>query len=437
MRPKCIDLFAGCGGLSLGLGAAGFEVILGVEGHADAFKTYEGNLLSKYSPRHSWPSWLECRAWCAEQLLEQHIEEISSLSGKIDLLAGGPPCQGFTINGLRRPDDPRSKMVAVYLKYVELVSPRLVLLENVRGFASMKHNGAGTYADYVRSEFSRLGYQCWDTIVHSSDWGIPQRRPRFILVAAPRGSLSGVDPIENLYAHRRTFLENRGLHHCPTSARDALSDFQAKDKDDKAQFDVEWGHLGFKALKRRDDIHLSAFQQLMRKDSPKEVSDLRLARHRPTVMARMQIILDTCERGICLRPADRKQLGLRKRSITPLDPDAPAPTITTLPDDLVHYSEPRSMAVREHARLQAFPDWFSFYGPYTSGGKHRRDACPRFTQVANAVPPLLAEAIGEMLLGLLAIEGFNNVDHFLKGNDVFGKRLPQFGEIVRIDIPAL
>ena len=435
MRPKCIDLFAGCGGLSVGLGAAGFEVILGVEGHADAFETYERNLLGQCSSKHSWPRWLERRAWRAEQILEQHFDEISSLSGEIDLLAGGPPCQGFTTNGLRRPDDPRSKMVGVYLKYVEALSPQLVLLENVRGFASMKHKTAGTYADYVRKEFSRLGYQCWDAIVHSSAWGIPQRRPRFILVAAPKGSLPGINPMERLRVYRRNFLENRGLGPSPTSAREALSDFHAKD--DETHLDVEWGYLGFKALKRRDDVPLSPFQQLMRKDSPKEISDLRLARHRPIAIARMQEILDTCERGICLRPEDRKKVGLRKRSTTPLDPDAPAPTISTLPDDLIHYSEPRSMSVREHARLQAFPDWFSFYGPYTTGGKRRRDACPRFTQVANAVPPLLAEALGEMLLGLLATQRFNDVDNLPKSIDVFGECTPQVREVRETDIPAL
>ena len=416
MQPTCIDLFAGCGGLSLGLGVAGFEIILGIEGHADAFQTYQQNLLGRSCSAHSWPGWLECRAWRAEQLLDQHFDNLSSLSDQVDLLAGGPPCQGFTTNGLRQPDDPRSKLVEVYLKYVEILSPRLVLLENVPGFVSMRHKTAGTYADFVRTEFSRLGYQCWDTIVHCSEWGIPQRRPRFIFIAAPTGTLPGIDPIERLRVHRRRFLEIRGLGPRPTSARDALSDLQTKD--DELLLDDEWGHLGFRALQRWDDVPLSPFQKLMRKNSPKKVSDLRLARHTPIAIARMKKILESCERGICLRPADRKYLALKKRSITPLDPDAPAPTISTLPDDLIHYCEPRSMSVREHARLQAFPDWFSFHGPYTTGGKRRRGACPRFTQVANAVPPLLAEAIGEVLLGLLTIQRFHDINYLPKRIDM-------------------
>jgi DNA (cytosine-5)-methyltransferase 1 len=83
-----------------------------------------------------------------------------------------------------------------------------------------------------------------------------------------------------------------------------------------------------------------------------------------------------------------------------MSPDLPSPTVTTLPDDIIHYAEPRILTVREHARLQSFPDWFGFEGPYTSGGARRKIACPRYTQVGNAVPPLLAEAIAEMLAGL-------------------------------------
>lgn len=435
MRPKCIDLFAGCGGLSLGLGAAGFEVVLGIEGNVNAFETYERNLLEQPSAKHSWPRWLEHWAWRAEHLLDQHFEEIASLSGEIDLLAGGPPCQGFSTNSLRHPDDPRSKLVEVCLQYVEALSPRLVLLENVRGFASMAHKAAGTYADYVRNEFSRLGYQCWDALIHCSEWGIPQRRPRFILVAAPLGCLPGVDPMERLRVQRRRFLENRGLGPNPTSVREALSDFVVEEEE--VQLDVEWGHLGFKTLKRRDDVPLSPYQKPMRRNSPQEVSDLRLARHGPIAVDRMREILNTCERGICVRPENRRKLGLRKRPTTPLDPDASAPTISTLPDDFIHYCQPRTMSVREHARLEGFPDWFSFCGPYTTGGKRRRSACPRFTQVANAVPPLLAKALGEMLLGLIVTKRLNDVDHLPKRADMFGECLPQVGEVIKTDISAL
>lgn len=76
----------------------------------------------------------------------------------------------------------------------------------------------------------------------------------------------------------------------------------------------------------------------------------------------------------------------------------PAPTLTTLPDDILHYSDPRILTVRECARLQSFPDWFTFHGKYTTGGELRKVECPRYTQVGNAVPPLLARAVGAGVL---------------------------------------
>ncbi len=398
MGPKCIDLFAGCGGLSLGLAAAGFSPLFAVEAHDDAFSTYQANLIERSKAGHEWPTWLEKRAWRAQDLLAQHAEDLAGLRGEIDLIAGGPPCQGFSMNGLRRPDDPRSQMVDVYLEYVEVIRPRLVLLENVVGFRSMKHRTGGTYSDYVKRRLDELGYDTWADVLRAADWGIPQRRPRFVLVAALRGSLPGIDPIQRLRVAKRAFLATRGLGPGHTTARAALSDLEEGAAE--LELDAEWGRLGFRSLKRTGRP-ATPYQRLMRADAVGEPDNLRLPRHGAASIARMQDILDNCERGVCLRPDDRQRLGIRKRSTTPLDPEAPSPTISTLPDDFVHYSKPRAMTVREHARLQSFPDWFSFKGPYTTGGSSRQDACPRFTQVGNAVPPLLAEALGETLLGLL------------------------------------
>ncbi|MBY5885361.1 DNA cytosine methyltransferase [Rhizobium leguminosarum] len=432
MKPTTIDLFAGCGGLSLGLGKAGFKTLLGVEAHPDAFATYKHNLLDRRSAAHSWPRWLEKRAWYAQDLLVQHQAELFALRGKVDLIAGGPPCQGFSMNGLRRPDDPRSRMVDVYLEYVEILRPRLVLLENVVGFQSMNHRTGGTYRDYVARVLDDLGYDTWCDVLRAADWGVPQRRPRFVLVAAIKGALCGIDPIQRMRVSRKAFLKARGLGPGETGAKAAISDLEAIDGLD---LDAEWGHRGFKTL-RRGATSSSPFQQLMRIRSPAQPTDMRLPRHTEAAAQRMKNILDNCERGVCLRPEDRMRLGIKKRSTTPLDPNVPSPTIGTLPDDFIHYSEPRAMTVREHARLQSFPDWFSFQGPYTTGGPRRKDACPRFTQVGNAVPPLLAEALGEMLLGLLRQREMNEIAHFAEGVDVRRKDPSDFREIPDTDLIA-
>ncbi|WP_210105703.1 DNA cytosine methyltransferase [Neorhizobium galegae] len=432
MSPTCVDLFAGCGGLSLGLGAAGFSTLLGVEAHADPFSTYKLNLLDRKGDRHLWPSWLEKQPWKAEELLRCHRDKLAELKGSVDLVAGGPPCQGFSMNGLRRPDDPRSQMVDVYLDYVHLLRPRLVLLENVVGFQSMKHRAGGTYRDYAVRELVRLGYDCWTDVVRSSDWGVPQRRPRFVLIAALKGTLPGIDPIQRLKVARRAFLHERGLGPGTTDSKAALSDLEGLSD---LRADKEWGSKGFFALSRAAKAK-TPYQSLMRLGSRGQPEDLRLPRHGAATVRRMQEILDNCERGVCLRPQDRARLGIKKRSTTALDPNDIAPTISTLPDDLIHYSEPRSMTVREHARLQSFPDWFSFRGPYTTGGSRRKDACPRYTQVGNAVPPLLAEALGETLIGLLAVQQQNQIAHFPDSVDVRRKSSPDFREIADADLVA-
>ncbi|MBD8890136.1 DNA cytosine methyltransferase [Roseibium litorale] len=432
MFPTCVDLFAGCGGLSLGLGAAGFSTLFGVEAHADPFSTYKLNLLDRKPDRHKWPSWLEKKPWKAEELLEFHRERLLELRGSVDLVAGGPPCQGFSMNGLRRPDDPRSRMVDVYLEYVDVLRPRLVLLENVVGFQSMKHRAGGTYRDFAIRELGRLGYDCWADVVRSAEWGVPQRRPRFVLIAAMKGTLSGIDPIQRLKVARRAFLLERGLGPEPTASKAALSDLEGLTN---LRADKEWGHKGFLALCRGPKAK-TPYQTLMRLGSRGQPDDLRLPRHGEASVRRMQDILDNCERGVCLRPQDRARLGIKKRSTTALDPNDIAPTISTLPDDLIHYSEPRSMTVREHARLQSFPDWFSFQGPYTSGGARRKDACPRYTQVGNAVPPLLAEALGETLIGLLAVQQQNQIAHFANGVDMRRKSSSDFREIGNADLVA-
>jgi len=142
----------------------------------------------------------------------------------------------------------------------------------------------------------------------------------------------------------------------------------------------------------------------MRDDHDGQPSDTRLARHKPDIATRFAEIIDRCKRQGRLNTnvgrETRELYGLKKQALRVLDPTRPAPTITSMPDDLLHYAEPRTLTVRENARLQSFPDWYAFQGKYTSGGDRRKREVPRFTQVANAVPPMMAEVLGEALLNL-------------------------------------
>ena len=385
--------------MSLGLHKAGFEGVMGVEVHAHAFATYYHNLIQTGRVGSTWPDWLPVAPRSVLDLVDHYPAELAGLRGTVDLIAGGPPCQGFSTNGRRDPDDPRSRMVEAYLNIVEVIRPGAVLLENVRGFVSMPHADGGTYATATEARLRELGYDCWSDTLLAADWGVPQRRPRYICIAMQKGLLHGINPLERLRTARKSFLAARGLGPGQTSAAQALSDLTA---DAVVRDDPEWGDHGFRAISRSENGDFSAYQTLMRTGQEGQPSDRRIARHTPAVAARMQKILDTCERGRSISPADRARLGIGKRCTTPLAADSPSPTVTTLPDDMIHYREPRTMSVRELSRLQSFPDWFAFQGPYTTGGAQRKDACPRYTQEGNAVPPLLAEAIGEVLIELLA-----------------------------------
>jgi DNA (cytosine-5)-methyltransferase 1 len=127
----------------------------------------------------------------------------------------------------------------------------------------------------------------------------------------------------------------------------------------------------------------------------------RYVNHTPEVQRVFERLLETAPRNKEIIGKERDVYGIRKRNIRVLDPNEPSPTITSIPDDFVHYSEPRVMTARECARLQSFPDWFEFKGPYTTGGKLRVKKSPRYTQIGNAVPPLFAEQIGLALIRVL------------------------------------
>jgi DNA (cytosine-5)-methyltransferase 1 len=126
-------------------------------------------------------------------------------------------------------------------------------------------------------------------------------------------------------------------------------------------------------------------------------NSMRLVKHRNGTLKRFIELQLHEERGKDLSDVLEKTYGVKKHSFQILNPSDPAPTVTSIPDDFMHYCEPRVLTVRELARIQSFPDWFEFLGKYTTGGNRRRKETPRYTQVANAVPPFIAEIIGMAL----------------------------------------
>ena len=403
-QPTFADAFAGCGGLSLGLMRAGWTGLFAIERDPFAFQTLSTNLLSgngRYL--YDWPDDIEEGAWDIHDLLATRRDALTELKGTVDLLAGGPPCQGFSAAGRRRPDDPRNSLFEAYLELVDILDPPFVLVENVRGFTAdfqvSKPGAIANFADALRQGLTAK-YELASTIIRACNFGVPQVRPRFFMVGAKKtayghGRIAAF--FDDLTREATSFLHERNLPSRPT-AWDAICDLEIRRNGTVPSPDT----AGFEAIAYNSP--LTPYQKAMRDGHQGTPADTRLARHQTKIRARFEAIIKASTEegrlGATLSPETRKAYGLKKTAIRVLDPLGCAPTITSLPDDLLHYSEPRTLTVRENARLQAFPDWYAFKGNYTSGGHRRRKEVPRFTQVANAIPPLLAEQLGLALLRL-------------------------------------
>lgn len=228
-------------------------------------------------------------------------------------------------------------------------------------------------------------------------------RARHFILGIRKDLLRGMrmpDLEEVLFRMRKDFLKHHRLPVSrPVTVSDAISDLTTAGKPLVECVDEE-SPSGFKEIVYQGPV--TRYQKLMHAGmNGRALNSLRLVKHRPKTVERFKNILRTCRKGVQLAEGDRIRLGIKKNALAPLAPDQPSHTITTLPDDLIHYAEPRIHTVREHARLQSFPDWFEFRSNYTTGGDRRVKECPRYTQVGNAVPPLLAKAIGAALLVML------------------------------------
>lgn len=393
MPLNYIDLFAGCGGLSLGLYNAGWHGLFAVEKNADAFLTLSTNLIKKKN-HYSWPDWLSKSNLDIYEVIRSHAEDLKKLQGKISLVVGGPPCQGFSMAGRRKPDDARNELFNAYLDFIRLVQPDTLLFENVYGFtvAFADKNGhkGDAYSKIITDALKAEGYKPDSELIDMSEYGVPQRRKRFILVAS-KSFLPG-DFFELLEKRKRAFLLEKGLT-TPVTIKEAIGDLlMANGTVDCPDFPkFKSGQYG-----RAE----SAYQKYMRTGVSGMVPNShRFAKHKDDTVKVFEKMMKASEKTQRYTPKTFE--GLKKRSVTVVKEDAICPTVTSIPDDLIHYSEPRIPTVREIARIQSFPDWYEFKGRYTTGGKRRKIDVPRYTQVANAVPPLFAEQVGLVLKELI------------------------------------
>ena len=396
-----VDLFSGCGGLSLGFLQEGYQGLLAIEKNASAFQTYKHNLLSPIntSSHFDWVPNVPVKHFDISELMNNYSSALKRLRGNVDLLVGGPPCQGFSVNGLRRPKDPRNRLYEKYVEFVQSVQPSMLLLENVEGIdqpfiranSDLGVEPRSTAAYKIRKRLERIGYASTALRLNASDYGVPQHRPRFFIIGIRGGSeqlLQSSTTREALEDLREAFAQTLGGRNAErVTVRQAISDLELVG----AQLVPSVDTKGFQQLLYRGPK--TDFQRSMRlgMNNSEPPNSLRLPRHNARTTQKFLTIQERSQPGYRLNPIVREELAISKHRIHWIDRDMVSPTITTLPDDFIHYSEPRILTVRECARIQSFPDWFEFLGNYTTGGERRKLDCPRYTQVGNAVPPRMAQ----------------------------------------------
>jgi DNA (cytosine-5)-methyltransferase 1 len=387
-----IDLFSGCGGLALGLHSAGWKGLFAIEKSPDAFETLKYNLIDKQN-NFDWVPWLEKKNHDINEVIELHKNHLLELNGKVNLIAGGPPCQGFSMAGRRNESDDRNKLIDSYIQFVKYVEPEILFFENVKGFTigfKNKNKRGQAYSEYVWGKLEKLGYDVHGEIVDFSEYGVPQKRQRFILVATKKDQAKSF--FQKLVQNRADFFKSKNISD-KTSLSDAISDLLQSngvvESPDTKRFKAgiySKSHSNYQKLMRRGKVFTNRI-----------ADSHRFANHKVDTVKKFQYILENGVPNKCIDHELKEKFNLKKRTVVPLCEDSCTPTLTTLPDDYIHYCEPRILTVREYARIQSFPDTYLFRGKYTTGGDRRKVDVPRYTQIGNAIPPLFGEQVGLVL----------------------------------------
>ncbi len=348
-QPTTLDLFCGIGGLTIGLQRAGFCSVGGIDNWQDAATTFEHNLKP-----------LRCFVSDIETTSVENIEKFFGVKSKnIDILVGGPPCQGFSTVGKRNLADPRNELWRHYFALVESIRPAYVVIENVEGLWLAD---GGKVKETIIQAFQSAGYNMECRLIRSADYGVPQLRKRTIFLAWLHGRCPAFLPVPTCRKH--------------TTVSDAISDLPALGSGESAE--------------EYEGPAKSKFQREMRRGA-KMIANHEAANHPPHLVEILKYIPDGGNR---LSIPDRLQprSGFHN-SYARLSSTKPAVAVTSnmrKPSSAraTHPTQHRGLTVREGLRLQTFDDNFIVLGSRTS----------QYLQVGNAVPPLLAETIGKAVM---------------------------------------
>lgn len=348
-KYRIIDCFCGAGGLSLGFENKGFEVVYAFDLDNAAIKTYQNN-----PSYHHGPSFVRDIYKVSKRSIE---EDLGGPLGTIDVVIGGPPCQGFSVQRRGNDKDPRNDLVLEYVRLLKEIKPRFFVMENVGGILS---NRGAPYIKALVENMEAAGYYIHKKKLVASEYGVPQDRTRVIIVGEFIGCLSnGIDT---------TFTYPVPNADPPKTVRNAISDLIDKDETDIANHKAD----------RLSPLNL------------KRIQAIKEGQGRDSLPEELQLECQKKNNG-------HRHLDTYGRMAW----DQPSPTITARFDSFSrgrfgHPQLDRSITLREGARLQTFPDEFKFLGTKVEVAR----------QIGNAVPPLLSEKIAQQIKD--ALGGDNN-----------------------------
>lgn len=364
-QTLAIDLFSGAGGLSEGLASVGIQTVLAQELHPQPALTLAFN----HPDTDVFVG--DIRKLSIDLMINNFRRRYKGR--KLDLLVGGPPCQGFSSAGKKEENDPRNSLFLSFFKVAEAFKPKIVLLENVPGFKGMY--GGRLYKEAI-CVLQDLGYKVTDRILNACEYGVPQKRQRFVLVGIRKDIkefFEWPNPTHLTQSNSSLELFQQNLAK-PVTVEEALSD-------------LAFVKPGFEAHRHR--LRPSGSFQKSRRGLEDYLFNHLTTRHRDRAVEMFKRIPEGST--ISSVPAHLKSA---KKTMARLARHEISNAILALPDDLIHYEQNRIPSVREMARLQTFDDDYVFFGKRTSGFMERKVDVPQYTQVGNAVPPLLARALG-------------------------------------------
>lgn len=378
-QPKAISLFAGAGGCSFGFKQVGYDIIYATDFDKAAIETYKRNFP-------------ETKAECKDINdidFSNLLTDFNINPGEIDILIGGPPCQGFSTAGPRFWDDPRNHLLKQYVRALEVIQPKWFLMENVEGLLTSNN---GEFVSETVKAFIKLGYSIRLEKVYSHEYSVPQRRKRVIII----GNRLGIDfsfPEPTSYSYGRIFRKSEvtlehallGLPRASTNNKPLMyeslfTDDWANSLKSKNNFVTE--HI----IQNIEETQLERISKLTQGQTMKDLPEhLQHPSFKKRAARRVMDGTPSEKRGGA--PSGLKRLRL----------DEPSLTITgAAVREFIHPLENRCLTIRECARIQTFPDDFIFCG--SSGDK--------IQQIANAIPPLLAKAFATHIMQL----GFESIN---------------------------